>query len=149
MSFNSKFNRRRSVLTWQLCTFIALMLVKTTSLTHLMHACRCSDCVPVHLGTPPPHSHCSSGPPSSPTRTSTNDGILTGRQCHLARTRVSRRRCCCCYPTALSRWRRLWWSMLWQTLALFSKGLLCKWVIVGDVGFLFDYFNTVAQKYQF
>lgn len=89
MSFNSKFNRRRTVLTWQLCTFIALMLMKTTFLTHLMHACRCSDCVPVHLETPPPHSHCSSGPPSSPTRTSTNDVILTGRLWHLARTCVS------------------------------------------------------------
>uniref|UniRef100_A0A8C1YN68 NIN1 (RPN12) binding protein 1 homolog n=1 Tax=Cyprinus carpio TaxID=7962 RepID=A0A8C1YN68_CYPCA len=44
-----------------------------------MHACRCSDCVPVHLETPPPHSHCSSGPPSLPARTSTNDVIRTGR----------------------------------------------------------------------
>lgn len=55
------------------------MLVKSTSLTHVMHACRCSDCVPVHLETPPPHSHCSSGPPSLPARTSTNDVIRTGR----------------------------------------------------------------------
>ncbi len=98
MSFNSKFNRRRLSIDMTAVHVYALMLVKTTSLTHLMPACRCSDCVPVHLGTPPTFSLLH-GPPSSPTERHTND-VDTTDDSVISRELVSSR-CCCCYSYLL------------------------------------------------